>query len=110
MEANEQAAIETTPAISPMASATEAPGMDHASRMQAFEELFNSHETIPLEENPAALSDLLTEQSLEASLTDEAESLPLLALEAGADLSVAIPACATQNMEPCRGVGGPVRR
>jgi hypothetical protein len=58
--------------------------MDRASRMQAFEELFNSHEAIPLEENPAAFSDLLAEQSLEASLTDEAESVPVLALEPGA--------------------------
>jgi CheY-like chemotaxis protein len=63
-------------------TATEAPVPDRESRMQAFEALFNSDVAIPVEENPAALPDLLAQEELEAlQQEDEGETASPLALD-----------------------------
>ena len=86
----------------PFIHPVEAAVQDRESRMQAFEALFNSDEAIPLEENPAALSDLLAEEELTASQMDEAGTDSLLTLEVAPDAAppIATAASALQNGGP----------
>jgi len=93
------AVIADHPAQTAETSAIEAPMQDLESRMQAFEALFNSDEAIPVEANPAALPDLLAQEELEAAQDDEAETVPPLTLEDGAEERLPIAAsAATTNL------------
>ena len=82
-----------------MASADEVPAPDREARLQAFEALFNSAEAIPVQENPAALPDLLAEEELEASLEEASETVPPLALEEEPDEGLPIAAASATASE-----------
>ncbi len=88
------AVIADHPAQTAETSAIEDHVQDLESRMQAFEALFNSDEAIPVEANPAALPDLLAQEELEAAQDDEAETVPPITLEDGAEERLPIAASA----------------